>query len=193
MPDTQITDYFSTLCELSRRFVVTDAAGDELTADTACGWLLDKARGAHAGGDKLIFIGNGGSAAIASHMAIDYAKNGGMRATAFNDPSFLTCLGNDLGFENVFAKPIDMLGAAGDMLIAISSSGNSPNILNGVAAARAKGMTVVTLSGFAADNKLRRLGDLNVYVPSPLYGLVEVSHLAFLHAVLDIAMGWRRE
>ncbi len=188
--DSQITGYFGTLCELSRRIAVTDAAGAALTADQAAGWLIGKARAAHAVGGKLIFVGNGGSAAIASHMAIDYAKNGGMRAVAFNDASFLTCLGNDLGYENVFAKPIEMLGGPEDVLVAISSSGNSPNIVNAVAAARAKGMAVAGLSGFAADNRLRRMGDINVYVPSRLYGLVEVSHLAFLHAALDIAMGW---
>ena len=84
-----------------------------------------------------MFVGNGGSAGIASHLAIDFSKNGGMRAMAFNDPSALTCLGNDLGYENVFAKQIEFHGRAGDLLIAISSSGRSPNILNAVKAARA--------------------------------------------------------
>lgn len=193
MAQSTITAYFDALGALSRRMEITDADGAALAADEATGWIIDKARSAHAAGGKLIFVGNGGSAAVASHMAIDYSKNGGMRAMAFNDASFLTCLGNDLGYENVFAKPIEMLGAPEDVLVAISSSGNSPNILNAVAAARAKGMAVVGLSGFAADNRLRRLGDVNVYIPSPLYGLVEVGHLAFLHAVLDIAMGWRAE
>lgn len=193
MAQSSLTAYFGALCELSQQVAVTDAAGAPLAVDDAVGWILDRARAAHAAGGKLIFIGNGGSAAIASHMAIDYSKNGGMRALAFNDASFLTCLGNDLGFENIFAKPIEMLGRPEDMLVAISSSGNSPNILNGVAAARAHGMTVVGLSGFAADNRLRRLGDINIHVPSPLYGLVEVSHLAIVHAILDIAMGWRKE
>ena len=72
-----------------------------------------------------MFVGNGGSAGIASHLAIDFSKNGGLRSLAFNDASALTCLGNDLGYENVFAKQIDFHARAGDLLIAISSSGRS--------------------------------------------------------------------
>ena len=99
----------------------------------------------------------------------------------------LTCLGNDLGFENVFSRQIEIHGRPNDLLIAISSSGNSANILNAVAAARDAGMQVLTLSGFGADNKLRRLGDINFYVPSALYGFVEILHLAIGHAFLDLA------
>ena len=142
-------------------------------------------------GNKLGFIGNGGSAGIASHMAIDYSKNGNIRSQAFNDPSALTCLGNDLGYENVFAKQIEFHARPGDLLVAISSSGNSQNILNGVAQARETGCKVVTLSGFAEDNRLRDLGDINFYVPSREYGFVEITHLALCHAVVDFAMGWR--
>src|SRR6185295_3206162 len=110
------------------------------------------------------FVGNGGSAGICSHLAIDFSKNGGLRSLAFNDPSALTCLGNDLGYENVFAKQIDFHGRPGDLLIAISSSGRSPNILSAVAKARERECSVVTLSGFGDDNGLRRTGDVNFYV-----------------------------
>ena len=114
---------------------------------------------AHDAGNKIIFIGNGGSAGIASHLAIDFSKNGGLRALAFNDPSALTCLGNDLGYENVFAKQLEFHARPGDLLIAISSSGTSPNILGAVKAARARDCKVVTFSGFTEDNDLRRTGD----------------------------------
>ena len=93
---------------LLRDAEVTDRAGRAIGAGaTACAWFATLAHKAHDGGNKIMFIGNGGSAGIASHLAIDFSKNGGLRALAFNDPSALTCLGNDLGYENVFAKQIE--------------------------------------------------------------------------------------
>ena len=82
-------------------------------------------------GCKLMFIGNGASAAISSHMSTDFWKNGGIRAIAFNDSSLLTCLGNDYGYEYIFEKSIEMFAEEGDILVAISSSGESENILRG--------------------------------------------------------------
>lgn len=138
-----------------------------------------------ARGGTVAFIGNGGSAAIASHMATDFWKNGGLRAVAFNDTSLLTCVGNDYGYERVFEKPLEMFGRRGDVLIAISSSGRSPNILNGVAAARRLGAAVITFSGFRPDNPLRKRGDLNFHVPSTDYGPVEMAHNTLIHCILD--------
>jgi D-sedoheptulose 7-phosphate isomerase len=112
---------------------------------------------------------------------------------AFNDAAALTCLGNDLGYERVFAKQIDMHGRQGDFMVAISSSGRSPNILGAVEAARHKGCAVLTLSGFSPDNPLRRAGDYNLYVASGEYGFVEIAHLALGHAMLDLSMGWQAE
>ena len=97
----------------------------------------------------------------------------------------LTCLANDFGYEHVFAKQVEYHGRAGDILIAISSSGKSANILNAVKAARGVGMTVVTFSGFDSGNPLRILGDINFYVPSSEYGFVELAHAILLHAVTD--------
>src|ERR1700745_1129715 len=98
---------------------------------------MERARATHAAGNKLIFVGNGGSAAIASHMATDYSKNGDIRSVALHDRSMLPCLGNDLGYDRVFAKQIELHARAGDLVIAISSSGRSASILNAVEAARA--------------------------------------------------------
>ena len=137
---------------------------------------------------KVIFIGNGGSAAIASHQAVDLWKNGGIRAVAFNDPSLLTCVSNDYGYESVFEKPIDMFAEKRDTLIAISSSGQSPNILRAVDRAQGKGCSVITLSGFRPDNPLRRKGRLNFYVSSQSYGVVEIAHLAICHYLADQVM-----
>lgn len=142
-------------------------------------------------GRKVIFIGNGGSAAIASHQAVDYWKNGGMRAIAFNDSSLLTCISNDFGYPHVFAKPVEMFAEAGDILLAISSSGRSENILLAVGTAKEKGCKIITMSGFSADTPLRSVGDLNFYVPSHSYGHVEIVHLSLCHCILDTIISGR--
>ncbi len=186
-----ILDYFGRINGLSTATRVSDTHGGELGLSGGIDRTIEAARAANARGNKIMVIGNGGSAAIASHLATDYTKNGGLRTQAFNDGSMLTCLGNDLGYENVFAKQIEMFARAGDLLIAISSSGQSPSILKGVAAARKAGCAVVTLSGFKSTNPLRCEGDVNFYVASGQYGFVEIVHLTICHAVLDILMGWK--
>jgi len=189
----RLTQYIATLADAVACAEVTDRALKPMPLEDGCEWVRRAAHEAHDGGDKIMFIGNGGSAGIASHLAIDYSKNGGLRSLSFNDPSALTCLANDLGYENVFAKQIDLHGRPGDLLIAISSSGRSPNILAAVAAARKRDCRVATFSGFSADNDLRRLGDVNFYVAAQEYGFVEIAHLTLCHAVLDMDMGWGRK
>lgn len=137
---------------------------------------------------RLFFIGNGGSAAVASHCAIDYMKNGFFPTFGPGDAAQITCLGNDLGFSNVFAEPINRHGQLGDCLFAISSSGMSEDILDAVRAAQRKMMNVITLSGFGEGNFLRKMGQVNFYVPSNRYGVVEIAHLAILHSILDEVM-----
>lgn len=186
---TGLSGYFAELAKFGTAASVTKADGSAAALDDFIDWMIARAREAHETGRKLMFVGNGGSSAIASHMAVDYSKNGGMRSLAFNDGAFLTCLGNDLGYENVFAKQLELHANPGDLVIAISSSGRSPNILNAVEVARSRGCHIATLSGFQPDNPLRRQGDYNLYVPSSSYGFVEISHLAVCHCVLDTAMG----
>ncbi len=186
----RIEAYYRTLGALPLRTRATDGAGRTIDLATAFDQITGRMRAAHRDGGKLMFVGNGGSAGIASHMAIDYSKNGNLRALAFNDGAALTCLGNDLGYSQVFARQIELHGRVGDVLIAISSSGRSPNILNAVEAARATGCWVMTLSGFAADNPLCRQGDVNLHTPNGEYGFVEITHLALLHAILDLHLGW---
>jgi D-sedoheptulose 7-phosphate isomerase len=185
--------YFSTLADLLRSADATDSVNRKLALAEGCEWFRRAAHEAHDAGNKIMFVGNGGSAGICSHLAIDFSKNGGLRAMAFNDPSALTCLGNDLGYENVFAKQVEFHGRGGDLLVAISSSGRSPNILNAVKAARKINCKVVTFSGFTEDNSLRSVGDVNFFIRSKEYGFVEVAHLALCHAVLDIDMGWGKK
>ena len=133
----------------------------------------------------VFFIGNGGSAAIASHMAADFLKNGGMAAQCFNDGPLMSCLANDLGYWQVFAKPLSAFGKHDDVLFAISSSGESSSIKEGIGAAKLNGLHVITLSGFAPDNAVRQQGDVNFYVESDQYGVVEVCHHAICHSILD--------
>jgi D-sedoheptulose 7-phosphate isomerase len=188
-----LDSYFGTLADLLRNTEATDGAKRKIALHEACESFRRAAHDAHNAGNKIMFIGNGGSAGICSHLAIDFSKNGGLRSMAFNDPSVLTCLGNDLGYENVFAKQIEFHGRSGDLLVAISSSGRSPNILRAVKAVRAANCKVVTFSGFTTDNDLRSAGDINFFVQSKEYGFVEVAHLALCHAVLDIDMGWGKK
>ncbi len=187
----RLSAYFFMLAHHIRHTEVTDRSARKLLLDEGVNWVRTEAHKAHDGGNKIIFLGNGGSAAIASHMAIDYSKNGGLRSLAFNDPAALTCLGNDLGYENVFAKQVDLHARPGDLLVAISSSGKSPNILAATAMARERDCRIVTFSGFDEENGLRSTGEVNFYVRSREYGFVEIAHLSLCHAILDIDMGWR--
>jgi D-sedoheptulose 7-phosphate isomerase len=187
----EIRRYFTTLSGHLVQAAVTSAAGTPIEMAEAVNQVIALARRTHGDGNKLIFVGNGGSSAIASHMATDYSKNGDVRAMALNDTAMLTCLGNDLGYERVFAKQVELYARADDLVIAISSSGRSANILNAVAAARAAKCAVVTFSGFTPDNPLRRLGDLNFYVDADRYGFVEIGHLTICHAILDFICGLR--
>ena len=144
--------------------------------------VLERARSNRA---SVYVIGNGGSAAIASHLVNDLVKVGHVRAFTLHDSSLLTCLANDYGYENAYAQALSQMALPGDVLIAISSSGRSMNIRNAAAQLWGKGGTVITLSGFDAANPLRALGDLNVWVDSADYGLVEVGHQFILHHLSD--------
>jgi D-sedoheptulose 7-phosphate isomerase len=187
-----VGDYFARLGALGPLIEASDHRGRSLEVDTAIVTVVDRAAEVKAQKGRVFFVGNGGSAAIASHMAADWLKNGGFSALCFNDASQLTCLGNDLGVEKIFSVPIEQHGREGDLLMAISSSGNSQNILAAVRAARRIKARVVTLSGFEPQNLLRKLGDVNFWVPDSHYGFVEIGHLMLCHAILDIAMGWRQ-
>jgi D-sedoheptulose 7-phosphate isomerase len=136
--------------------------------------------------DTIYMIGNGASASMASHFAADLSKNGRLHAQVFSDLSLITAISNDMGYEHVFAEPLRRRGRKGDMLVAISSSGRSPNILAAVDAAEELGLTVVTLSAKDAENPLRRRGHLNLYVAAETYGLAETSHAAALHWWMDL-------
>jgi D-sedoheptulose 7-phosphate isomerase len=178
--------YFEELSRALAKMQCTGPNGRVLDRAQAYERTLEIALEATGRGGKLMFVGNGGSAGIASHMAIDFSKNGGMPALCFNDGAALTCLGNDFGYEEVFAKQLQFHARREDVLFAISSSGSSPNILRAVEVAREIGCQIITISGFLGDNPLRALGDVNFHVGVCEYGIVEVAHTALLHAVVDL-------
>lgn len=136
-------------------------------------------------GGTVFFIGNGASATIASHMALDWEKRGDVQARCFNDAAALTAYSNDCGYEEVFVRPLKANALPGDILFAISSSGRSLNILRAVKEAEALQMTIITLSGFERGNPLHLMGDFRFYVPSSEYGPVESAHVTILHSILD--------
>jgi len=141
---------------------------------------------------KALIFGNGGSAAISSHFSVDLTKNAGLRCVNFNEADLITCFANDYGFERWVEKAVDFYGDEGDLLIVISSSGSSKNMLNGVKAARnGNFQAVVTLSGFAEDNPLSQLGDINLWINSRAYNFVENIHQIWLLAIVDLIIGNR--
>jgi D-sedoheptulose 7-phosphate isomerase len=142
--------------------------------------------------EKQVFtLGNGGSASTASHMAADIGKNtiGGnmqrFRILSLNDnTSTLTAVANDLGYDNVFSEQLKNLVRAGDLVIAISASGNSPNVLNAIACAQARSAEVATILGFDGG-AARDMADLAIVVPSDDYGVIEDVHLMINHIMVD--------
>lgn len=181
-----IKEYFANLETMFSAIAASDIDGCSYEFDKAVDSSINMIINVGAADKKLLFIGNGASASIASHMASDFWKNVGIKARTFNDSSLLTSVSNDCGYSHVFEKPIEMFADCGDILIAISSSGKSENILRGVFAAREKGLKVITFSGFNQDNPLRKLGDINFYVPISEYGPVEIIHSAICHCLVDV-------
>jgi len=180
--------YFTELADIFQKIEVKDNKCKIISLDKAITQIVNLIINQSKKGNKVIFIGNGGSASIASHMAVDFLKNAKIPAIAFNDPSLLTCISNDFGYEYVFEKPIEMLSKKGDILFSISSSGKSKNILRATAMAKNKGCFVITLSGFRHNNPLRKMGRINFFVPSFAYGHVEISHLVVCHHITDTIM-----
>lgn len=138
---------------------------------------------------KIIFVGNGGSAAIASHCSVDLTKNARIRAINFNEADLITCFANDFGYDEWMAKAVQFYGDEGDSLVLISSSGNSVNLVNAAKTARQLGINVLTLTGFEANNRLKQEGDINLWVDSKAYNIVEMTHHIWLLAIVDMIIG----
>ena len=181
-----IKKYYSGLKSLLDKVEASGKNSEVFQFDEAVYMAINKVLDCNSSSGKLMFVGNGASAAISSHISVDFWKTCGVRAVAFNDSSLLTCISNDCGYRHVFEKPIEMFADSKDILFAISSSGKSENILRAVQMARSKGCFIITLSGFKIDNSLRSFGDINFYVPYESYGYVEVIHHCICHSMIDI-------
>ncbi len=136
-----------------------------------------------------MLAGNGASASIASHLATDFSKQGGVRAMAFNDANLITALGNDCGYENWIAKALDFYADKGDVLILISTSGKSPNVVKAAHHAKELGLYVAAFTGFAQDNPFGAASDINFWVDSRSYNIVECTHMIWLTAAVDLLIG----
>lgn len=166
---------------------VRDSDGNEMDTDEGFALIKKWTFDIRSGKNVIYFVGNGASAAIASHMAADLAKNALVHTQVFSDLALLTALANDVGYDSVYSEPLRDRGHSGDMLVAISSSGQSENILNAARTARSMDMKVVTFSAMSEANPLRSLGSLNLYVPAEDYGHAETCHAAALHYWMDLA------
>jgi D-sedoheptulose 7-phosphate isomerase len=138
---------------------------------------------------KLMFAGNGASASIASHGAVDFTKQGRVRGVDFNEPNLITAFANDYGFAAYLAKAVEFYADDGDGLVLISVSGRSPNIVEAAHYARSRGIPVVSFTGSAADNPLRAVSDIGFWVDSRAYNIVECTHMIWLTTVIDMLVG----
>lgn len=135
--------------------------------------------------NSIYIIGNGGSAAVASHAQIDFLNVAKLKVHVLHESSVMTCMANDYGYENAFSRVLETFIAENDLLIAISSSGQSQNICKAVMTAKKVGAKVITLTGFKSSNNLRQLGDINYWLDSTDYGFVEIGHQFILHNLSD--------
>jgi len=147
----------------------------------------------HKAGGKVIVVGNGGSAAIASHVSVDLTKAAQIRAINFNESDLLTCYANDYGYDQWVLQALQSYADHGDLVILVSSSGKSPNIVSGATRAKSLGLKTITLSGFSADNPLRSIGDINLWVDSSAYNVVEMTHLAWLLSMVDYLIALKND
>lgn len=140
-------------------------------------------------GNRTIFMGNGGCVGIASHAAIDFTKQGGIISTNFNEPGLITCYANDFGHDMWVAKALEYHAKPGDVVVLMSVSGKSANVVNAAEYARSAGMKVVTFTGHKVDNPLKSLGDINFWVDSMAYNIVECTFQIWLLTVCDLIIG----
>ncbi|MCB1801958.1 MAG: SIS domain-containing protein [Gammaproteobacteria bacterium] len=179
------------LCQLVQKSQCTDDLGDPIALDAGIGRISRILRATNKSGGNVYMIGNGGSAAVASHIANDLCNVAELRSVCLLDHTALTCFANDYGYENVYSERLKRIARPQDVLLAISSSGESENIVRAARVMRSLGGTVISLSGFKPGNPLRSSGEINLWINSTDYGLVEIGHLFMLHHLVDhIRLNW---
>jgi len=140
----------------------------------------------HELGGKVIICGNGGSAATSSHFAVDLSLNAKIKSINFNEADLITCFANDFGYENWVKKSLEIYSNSSDLLILLSCSGNSKNLVNANLFAKKKGLKVITLTGCSKNNKLNKEKNiLNIWVNSKKYNVIEIIHHHILLNVID--------
>lgn len=187
MTEQTFSKYAQELCRLLSLIEVTSDSGEKMSLENGMNRVTSTILSKKSEGRKIIVIGNGGSAAIASHMQNDLCKAVAVRSLVFNEAPLLSALSNDLSYTVAFEVLVELWAEKGDVLIAISSSGQSQNILRAADAAQNKGCSVITLSGFKSTNPLRHKGQINFYVPLENYGFVELGHSILTHYMSDAA------
>ena len=134
---------------------------------------------------SVIIVGNGGSSSIASHISVDFAKVSKVKSFTFNNSNLITCLANDYGYDNWVVEAIKSYKKKNDMLILISSSGKSKNIINAAKYCKKESINLITLSGFKKNNPLSKLGNINFHISSNQYNFIEMSHHIILVYLVD--------
>ena len=181
---TIINDYLNELFDLTLKMQVSDRNNQHIDFTEGYDRIINLVKKIKDSNKKIMVVGNGGSASIACHIQTDLA-NLFIRSITFYNPSLLTAFSNDFGYHVAFERNVTLWAEPEDLLIGISSSGQSENILRAAHAAREKGSYVLTISGFKEDNPLRSLGDVNYYVASSHYGYVETAHSILAHSLTD--------
>jgi len=159
----------------------TDLAGSILTLEEGANRAVKMIGEVHSNAGKVMLGGNGGSSAIVSHVQNDLSEAAGVRSMVFTEEPVLTARANDHGYGSVFERPIELWAEPGDLMVTVSSSGQSENIVRALRMAREKKCNLITFSGFKPDNPSRGLGDINFYVSSSVYGYVETAHMSLIH------------
>ena len=140
-------------------------------------------------GGKILIFGNGGSAAIASHVSVDLTKNARIRSVNFNESDLITCFSNDYGFERWIEKSVDFYADKKDCLVLISSSGKSKNMINACKAAKRKKIKIISFTGHSKNNPLSKLSDLSLWINSKAYNFIENTHQLWLLTICDLIIG----
>ena len=182
----QLREYFSDIHSALCSLIVTDGVGKEMAQDEGMRKWIERIKKVREASGCIFLCGNGASAAIAEHFSHDFFQNGKIRTDTCSETAHITAISNDIGYERVFAYRIERLICEKDLLITVSSSGNSPSVIEAIKAAKEKSAFVVTLSGKKKDNLSRQMGNLNFYVPLDTYGMGESAHAVLLHSALDL-------
>lgn len=180
-----LKDNFTTTAQLLQSFIDDESNFEKIEK---AGLLMVDALKA---GGKILSCGNGGSMSDAMHFAEELTgrfreNRRGMAAIAISDPTHITCVGNDFGFDYIFSRYIESVGLKGDVLLAISTSGNSPNIINAIKAAHAKGMKVVALTG-KSGGKVGEMADIELRVVHHGYSdRIQEIHIQIIHSLIHL-------